>query len=78
MKNVSSVFHCEVNEFQEGTARHISCYCVTGLFKLKFHLMDHLRDNLEKFGTIGLAMSPFKHFHVFVKLVLKKTSFATR
>lgn len=43
-------------------------HCDRGLNTLKFHLLDHLVDDLQRFGTIRvLSASPYEQFNLIVK-----------
>ena len=47
----------------------------TDLGTLKFHLLDHLPDDLSRFGsTKVLSASPFEHFNLLVKRAYASTS----
>lgn len=43
-------------------------HCDRGVITLKCHLLDHLLDDLERFGTVlVLSASPYAHFNLTVK-----------
>jgi hypothetical protein len=45
------------------------------ILTLKFHLLDHVVDDLERFGSIKvLSASPFEHFNLNIKQAYAKTS----
>ena len=49
--------------------------CETGLITLKFHLLDHLCDNLRKFGTIKIINgAKYEQFNLQVKESYRLTS----
>ena len=50
-------------------------HCERGLNTLKFHLLDHLVDDLQRFGSIHiLSASPYEHFNLIVKQAYSGTS----
>lgn len=50
-------------------------HCSHGLNTLKFHLLDHLVDDLERFGSIHvLSESLYEHFNYIVKQAYNSTS----
>lgn len=64
-----------MNEFKGPTLHLFGSHCFNGLFLLKFHLLDHLCDELEKFETIGvLGASPFEQFKEAIECAYRKTS----
>lgn len=43
-------------------------HCECGLFSIKFHLLDHLCDDLEKFHTIKVFHdAPYEHINVVLR-----------
>ena len=47
----------------------------TGIATLKFHLLDHIIQDLQRFGSIRmLTASPFEHFNVHIKSAHASTS----
>lgn len=43
-------------------------HCETGWYTVKFHLLDHSMEDLEKFGSIDVVKgSPFEWFNVTTK-----------
>ena len=49
--------------------------CPNGLGTLKFHLFDHIVDDIRRFGTISvLSASPFEHFNLHIKSAYRSTS----
>jgi len=50
-------------------------YCDEGLFTLKYHLMDHLVDDLEKYTDLSfIASSPYEYFNTWIKNGYRETS----
>lgn len=50
-------------------------HCDRGLNTLKFHLLDHLVDDLQRFGTVRvLSASPYEHYNVVIKQSYSGTS----
>lgn len=46
----------------------------TGLFSLKFHLLDHLCDDLEMFKIVAfLDASPFESYNILIKKSYRRT-----
>ena len=47
----------------------------TGLFTLKFHLLDHLAEDLSKYCSLAyLDSSPFEQYNAVIKMHYRKTS----
>ena len=47
----------------------------TGLFTLKFHLLDHLPEDLSKYCSLAyLDSSPFEQYNAIIKMHYRKTS----
>ena len=64
-----------VHLFKEHVWTLFGPHCDRGLNTLKFHLLDHLVDDLERFGTIHvLNASPYEHFNLIVKQSYAGTS----
>lgn len=43
-------------------------HCNSGLFKLKFHFLDHVEEDLTVFRTLSVYhASSFEHFNVHIK-----------
>lgn len=65
----------KVLEFKAKVWNLFRPHCKPGLNTLKFHLLDHLVDDLERFGTIRvLSASPYENFNLIVKQAYSGTS----
>ena len=65
----------EVSAFKEDISKLFGPHCKTGLQTLKFHLLDHMVLDLERFGSLRvLSASPYEHFNLFVKQAYNSTS----
>lgn len=43
-------------------------HCDLGLYTIKYHLLTHTAENIQRFGTLShLDISPYDHFHVYMK-----------
>lgn len=50
-------------------------HCEHGIHTLKFHLLDHVVEDLSKFGGLNiLDASPYEHFNTFFKQSYRSTS----
>lgn len=64
-----------VKEFKRELVERFDDHCESGLYTLKFHLLDHMVEDIRKFGTLSvLDGSPFEHFNVHIKQAYRKTS----
>lgn len=50
-------------------------HSTTGLYTLKFHLLDHLPEDISRFGSLSmLDASPYEHFNTVIKNAYRQTS----
>jgi len=64
-----------IHTFKSAVWRLFGPHCENGLNTLKFHLLDHLVDELARFGTVlVLSASPYEHFNLIVKQSYASTS----
>ena len=58
----------DISAFKINVTSVFQPHCETGLSTLKYHLLDHLVTDLERFGSIRvLSASPFEHFNLHIK-----------
>ena len=64
-----------VKNFKRDVVTLFEPHCDSGLFTLKFHLLDHLCTDLRCFGTLAmLDAGPYEHFNHIIKMAYRKTS----
>ena len=64
-----------VQEWKKLVVEFFGAYCETGLFTLKFHMLDHMVTDIRKFGTLSvLSASQFEHFNTDIKKAVRQTS----
>lgn len=65
----------EIREFKSVVEGAFASHCPSGLYTLKYHLLDHLVEDLERFGSISfMDAGPFEHFNVVIKQSYRMTS----
>lgn len=58
----------KIEEFQSLLVRTFGEHCNSGLYILKFHLLDHVVEDLRLFGTLSvLDASRFEQYSVSIK-----------
>lgn len=61
-------FRSEIWKLKTAAENTFGPHCSTSLFTLKFHSLNHLVDDLERFGGFSLLdAGPFGHFSFLVK-----------
>jgi len=78
-KGVSEVdlqdFEKKIYNFKKTVMQFYGKYCEKGLFTLKFHLLDHMVEDMRKFGTLSvLDASAYEHFNTDIKAAVRRTS----
>lgn len=64
----------EGSERIEGTVSLFKKHCKITLFTIKFDLLDHLLEDLDKFGSVKfLCALAFEHFNIFLKRSYRET-----
>jgi len=64
-----------VLQFKEAVIAFFGDYCDKGVFTLKFHLLDHMVDDLRRFGSLSvLDASAYEHFNTDIKSAVRRTS----
>ena len=64
-----------ISHFKKMASYIFSPHCSRGFITLKMHLLDHLVDDLERFGSFGvLSASPFEHYNSSIKKAYSATS----
>lgn len=62
-------------QFMKAVCTLFSPQCGCGLITLKFHILNHLADNLEHFRTASVwSTSAYEHFNFILKLAYESTS----
>lgn len=57
----------EIEELQRIVEKGSASHCLFGLCTLRFPLLDHLVEHLERFGNIPFTdAKPFEHFNVLI------------
>lgn len=57
----------EILKFKTVVEKTFAPQCSYGSFILKFHLLDHVAENLEKFGSLSSTKAaPFEHFYMLI------------
>lgn len=70
-----SCLKSRVIELKDRIVRLFEDYWEFGLFMTKFHLLDHVFDDVENFHSIQLLyLAPFEHFQVGLKRAYFRTS----
>lgn len=65
----------EIEELKRVNERVFVPHCSFGLYTLKVHLLDHLIEDLERFGSIYFTEArPAEHFTVLIKQSYRTTS----
>lgn len=58
----------KITSFQKGCIKLFGESCKTGLHTLKFHMLHHLAENVEKYIDVTLMEgSPYEHFNLLIK-----------
>lgn len=75
-KHALAALQCKANkEFKEATALLLDPQCVTGVFTLTFYLLDHLCDDLKRFGITGVVDAfPLEHSSMVIEWAYRKWS----
>ena len=64
-----------VRNLKEKASSFFSNYVEKGLYTLKFHLLDHLAEDVEKHSSLAyLDAGPYEHYNAVVKQFYRKTS----
>ncbi len=64
-----------IHDLKTSTSNFFKAYVQHGLFTLKFHLLDHLADDLKKFSSLSyLDASPFEQYNAVLKHFYRQTS----
>lgn len=72
---IISEFKKKVQYFKVLTIKTFQDFCVSGLFTLKFHLLDHMVEDMERFGSLQvLDASAFEHYNTDIKAAIRRTS----
>lgn len=70
--NIHLVCYAASGKVKEATVRLFGTHCFNSLFTLKFHLLDHKCNDLEKPRGLGAVNAfPFDYCNVFVTFVYK-------
>jgi len=70
-----SVLRNKVSTLKEKASSFFSKYVERGLYTLKFHLLDHLVDDIEKYSSLAyLDAGPYEHYNAVIKQFYRKTS----
>ena len=65
----------KLGTFKGKTVKLFEPYVDTGLFTLKFHLLDHLVEDLSKFTSLDfLSAGPYEYYNTKIKQSYRKTS----
>lgn len=58
----------EIEEFEPTVEKEFVSHCPSGLYILKFHLLHHVLEDLERFGSSSFTDARlFEHFNVFIR-----------
>ena len=64
-----------IASFKKECVKCFSPYVSNGLFTLKFHLLDHLTDDLKRYGSLSfLSAGPYEYFNTIVEKHYRTTS----
>lgn len=65
----------EITELKRVFEGEFASQCVSSLYTLKFHLLNHFLDDLERFESLSFTdAAPFEHFEVLLKQSYRMTS----
>lgn len=65
----------EVQKLKAFVKKTFDAHCEVGLYTLKLHFLDHVVDDLERFGSMKLLnSSSFEIVNVHIKLAYRSTS----
>lgn len=65
----------EIQHFKELVKAMFEEHCGSGLYMLKLHLLDHVVEVLERYGSLEMLHgSPFERFNVHIKHGYRRTS----
>ena len=68
-------FNDTLHHFKTDMTSLFQVFCPTDMGTLKYHLLDHIIDDLSKFGSIRLlSASPYEHFNLQIKAAYASTS----
>ena len=74
-KVILGVLSSKIESFKRQTVQLFEPYVDTGLFTLKFHLLDHLVEDLSKFTSLDfLNAGPYEYYNTKIKQSYRKTS----
>lgn len=60
--------HGRVTDYKRMLVDAFDEYYDSGLYRLKYQVLDHTVDDLQKFETLSiLGISPYEHFSVHIK-----------
>lgn len=65
----------EIRKFKSVDEKTFAAHCSFGLFTLKYHLLEHLLDDLERFGRLSFVdAGRFEQFLVLIEKFQRMTS----
>lgn len=71
----TSILEGKIKSFKKLVLRKFGGRCTTGLHTLKFHLLDHLAEDLGRFGSLSiLSASQYEYAHTIFKRHYLRTS----
>ena len=74
-QEILQVLATKIERFKHQTVKLFEPYVDNGLFTLKFHLLDHLVEDLSKFASLDfLSAGPYEYYNTKIKKSYRKTS----
>lgn len=65
----------EVKAVKKGMVGQFGLHCQSGLYILKFHLLDHIAEVLDRIGTLSaMGASTYEHYNVLIKFAYRPTT----